>query len=330
MKKGATLLHYEKVCIAILASLSVLLGVGSVVRADDYPNKPITVTVPMAPGGGSDRILRMIAPGMEKVLKTPITIQYKTGGGGTIAYSWLAREKPDGYSIGAYAGSFFLQQYSKKGGAKFDGFDFIGTYGVTDSSIAVLSSSPFKTLKDLLEYARKNPGLVTISNSGMGADRHLPAAGIEKIAGVRFTHVPMDGESSALMAMLGGHVTAVSVSIGIVGEHMKAGKARILSINSKERMDLYPDVPTLKEQGIDFEYLSSVGLFGPRGIPENRLKALSDALVKSAQSDQFQSGMKQMGFRPVHYDYKQVLNLVKGEDLQKKNLLKLVGLYAED
>ncbi len=329
MKSVMELAHHRKVLVAMLAGLLVLFSVGSVVRADDYPNKPITVTVPMAPGGGSDTIVRMITPAMEKLLKTSIVIQYKVGGGGTIAYSWLSREKPDGYSIGCYAGSFFLQQYSKKDGAKIDGFDFIGTYGLTDSSIAVLSSSPFKTLKDLLDYAKKNPGIVTISNSGMGADRHLPAAGIEKLAGVKFTHVPMDGESSALMAMLGGHVTAVSVSTGIVGEHMKTGKARILSVNAEKRMEGYPDVPTLKEQGIDFEYVSSVGLFGPKGIPENRLKMISDALVISAQSDQFKSLMQKMAFRPVHYDYKQVVKLAKEEDLQKKNLLKLVGLYVE-
>ena len=329
MKRVKTPVHCEKVCMVIFASFLMFFGVGTVAKADDYPTKPITLTVPMAPGGGSDTIVRMVAPGMEKILKTPIIIQYKTGGGGTIAYSWLSREKPDGYSIGCYAGSFFLQQYSKKDGAKINGFDFIGTYGLTDSSVAVLSSSPFKTLKDLLDYARKNPGIVTISNSGMGADRHLPAAGIEKMAGVKFTHVPMDGESSALMAMLGGHVTAVLVSTGIVAEHVKSGKARILSVNSEKRMEMFPDVPTLKEQGIDFEYVSSVGLFGPKGIPENRIKMLSDALVISAQSEQFKSMMSQMGFRPVNYDYKQVVKLANDEDLQKKNLLKLVGLYVE-
>ncbi len=329
MKNVKRLVKCEKIYVVIMISLLVSFNVGSVARADDYPNRPISLTVPMAPGGGSDTIVRMIAPGMEKILKTPITIQYKTGGGGTIAYSWLSREKPDGYTIGCYAGSFFLQQYSKKDGAKIGSFDFVGTYGLTDSSVAVLSSSPFKTLKDLLDYAKKNPGLVTVSNSGMGADRHLPAAGVEKMAGVKFTHVPMDGESSALMAMLGGHVTAVLISTGIVAEHVKTGKARILSVNSEKRMDMFPDVPTLKEQGLDFEYVSSVGLFGPKGIPENRLKTLSDALVKSAQTDQFKTLMVKMGFRPVAYDYKQVVKLANDEDTQKKNLLKLVGLYVE-
>jgi tripartite-type tricarboxylate transporter receptor subunit TctC len=329
MKKAKNGVHYEKVFIVTLTSLLVFFSVGNVVKADDYPNRPINLVIPVAAGGPTDQMLRMLTPQMEKILKTPIAIQYKVGGGGTIGYSWLSREKPDGYTIGSFSGSVFLQQYGKTGGVKIDAFDFISNFAYADTCLAVPVNSPFKTLKDLLDYAKKNPGHVTISNSGTGANTHLPAAALEKEAGVKFTHVPMDGESTALMAMLGGHVSAASVSIGLVGEYLNAKKVRVLSVNTEKRMATFPDIPTLKEQGVNFQYGTPVGLFGPKGIPESRLKMLSNAIGISFQSDQFQRFMQTLGFRPVFYDYKQTSEMAKAEDAKILNLYKLVNLYEK-
>jgi tripartite-type tricarboxylate transporter receptor subunit TctC len=207
--------------------------------------------------------------------------------------------------------------------------DFIANYVNFDNCLAVAANSPFKNLKELLDFAKKNPGMVTIANSGTGASMHLPAAALEREAGVKFTHVPTDGESSALMAMLGGHVSAASLSIGGIAEYVKAGKVRVLNVNSEKRLAVFPDIPTLKEQGIDFQFENPGGLFGPRGIPENRLRMLSDAIGISYQSDQFQKFMQTVGFRPVFYDYKQTAEMAKAYDVKVRDLCKLVGLYNE-
>jgi tripartite-type tricarboxylate transporter receptor subunit TctC len=313
----------------VLAGLFLSLGVGTTVQADDFPTKPINLILPMAPGGPADQMVRAITPTMEKILKTPIVIQYKLGGGGTIGYLAASREKPDGYTVGAYAASFFTQQYVKTGGAKIAGVDFVGNYANVDNSLVVPGTSPFKTLKELLDFAKKNPGMVTIANSGTGASMHLPAAAIEREAGVRFTHVPTEGESSALMAMLGGHVSAASLSIGGIADYVRSGKLRVLSLNSEKRLPAFPDVPTLKEQGIDFQFENPCGLFGPKGIPENRLKILSDAVGAGFQSEQFQKFMETVGFRPVYYDYKQAAEKMKAYDEKIRDLVKLVGLYRE-
>ncbi len=315
--------------VVVLAALFLSLGVGTVVRAEDFPTKPINWILPMAPGGPADQMVRAISPTMEKVLKTPIVIQYKLGGGGTIGYLAASKDKPDGYTLGSYAASFFTQQYVKTGGAKIAGVDFIANYANVDNSLVVPGTSPFKTLKDLLEFAKKNPGVVTIANSGTGASMHLPAAAIEREAGVRFTHVPTEGESSALMAMLGGHVSAASLSIGGIADYVRSGKLRVLSLNSEKRLPAFPDVPTLKEQGIDFQFENPCGLFGPKGIPENRLKILSDAVHAGFQSEQYQKFMETVGFRPLFYDYKQTAEAMKAYDAKIRDLVKLVGLYRE-
>jgi tripartite-type tricarboxylate transporter receptor subunit TctC len=330
MKKVTRLDHYEKIIILILASLLVFFSVGSVVKADDYPAMPINLVIPVAPGGGTDQTVRVLTPVMEKVLKTPIVIQYNTGGGGTSAYLSLSKKKPDGYNIAAFSSSFLLQQYGKIGGARMDAFDFIANYAYVDKCLVVLSSSPYKNLKDLLDYAKKNPGGVTVSNSGSARDAHLHAAAIEKEAGVKFTHVPMSGDSGALMAMLGGHVSVASVGMGQIGDHLQTGKVRILGVSTDKRMSAFPDVPTLKEQGIDFSYGSLQGLLGPKGMPENRLKMLSDAVDIGFQSDQYQNFVKiNPGFRPGFNDYKQLPEIVKAHDATNVRLLKALNLYQE-
>jgi tripartite-type tricarboxylate transporter receptor subunit TctC len=329
MKKVKRLVQYEKVFIVILASLSVFFNVRSVVNADDYPTKPINVVVPVAPGGPADQMIRMITPGMEKVLKTPIVIQYKVGGGGTIGFAAVSKEKPDGYTLGTFTGSLFIKQYGKEEAVMVKNLDFVGIYGYTDKCLAVLNNSPFKNLKDLLDYAKKNPGKVTVSNSGTGADAHLPAAAVENAAGVKFTHVPMVGDAGSVTAMLGGHVDVGSFSISAATDHIKSGKVRALGVGTEIRLASFPDIPTYKEQGIDFQYGSPQGLFGPKGIPENRLKILSDAIGISFQSDQYQKFMLNLGHRPVFYNYKQVAEIAKVEDEKARSLLKLVNLYYE-
>jgi tripartite-type tricarboxylate transporter receptor subunit TctC len=321
--------HDKNIFILMLASLFLFFSVANGVKADDYPTKPINLFIAMAPGGPVDQMLRILAPGMEKVLKTPIVVQYKLGGGGTIGYLAASKEKPDGYTIGAYAASLFTQQYVKTGGVKIGALDFIANYVNFDNCLAVPGNSPFKNLKDLLDFAKKNPGMVTIANSGTGASMHLPAAALEREAGVKFTHVPTDGESSALMAMLGGHVSAASLSIGGISDYVKSGKVRVLNLNSETRLAAFPDIPTLKDQGINFQYENPGGLFGPKGIPENRLKILSDAVGISFHSDQFQKFIQTVGFRPVFYNYKQTSEMAKAYDVKVRDLCKLVGLYHE-
>jgi len=327
MQKKGRFIVLIRVVILIFAGLLALPGLGDQAKADDYPTKPINLLIPMAAGGATDQIMRAITPTMEKVLKTSIVIQYKTGGGGTIAWSWLSRQEPDGYNIGAFTHSLLLQQYGKVGGVKIDQLDFIANAVFADGCLSVRNDSPFKDFKELLDYAKKNPEVVTVSNSGTGAVWHLLAAGVGHRAGVKFTHVPMTGGGPATLAMMGGHVTMSAGAVGEVVKFAQAGKARVLAVATEARSPNLPDVPTLKELGIDFQWGSAAGFIGPRGVPEKRLQILSDAIEKGYQSSQFQDMMRTLGYRTVLTNYKEIPRFIKTEDEKCRELLKLVGLF---
>jgi len=320
---------FLKVFILLSASLLVLFNFVSPAKAQDYPTKPINIILPFAAGGGTDTIVRGITVQLEKILKTPIVIQYKTGGGGTIGWSWLSRQEPDGYTIGTYSLSFLLQQYGKAGGIKADKFDFIATVALSEGVLTVRSESPFKNFKDLVDYAKKNPEVVTVSNSGTGGVWHLLAAGAAQRAGVKFTHVPMTGGGPAALAMLGGHVTMSAGTVSEVVPFTKGGKARVIGLASEVRSPNIPEAPTLKEQGIDFEWGTPVGFIAPKGIPEKRLQILSNAMEKSFQTNEYKELMGTLGHRTLFYNYKELPQVIKVEDAKCHELLKLVGLIPE-
>ena len=318
-----------KVLVLISASLLVFFNLVGFAQAEDYPTKPVNLMIPFSAGGGTDTIVRGVTPAMEKDLKTSVPIQYKTGGGGTIGWSWLSRQKPDGYTIGTYSFSLLLQQYTEVGGVKIGQFDLIANVAFSEGVLSVRSESPFQNLKDLLDYAKKNPGIVTVSNSGTGGVWHLLAAGVAHQAGVKFTHVPMTGGGPATLAMLGGHVTMSAGTVSEVAKFVRAGKARVLGVASETRSPVLPDAPTLKEQGIDFVWGTPIGFMAPKGTPEKILQILSNASEKGYESDQFQKIMATLGHRTLFYDYKKLPQVMKEWDAKCHELLKLVGLAKE-
>jgi tripartite-type tricarboxylate transporter receptor subunit TctC len=222
--------------------------------------------------------------------------------------------------------SLILQQYTGVAGLKIDQFTYLSHVASADGALAVRMDSPYKTLRDLVDFARKNPGIVTVSNSGTGSLWHLCAAGLAYKAGVEFTHVPFKGGNPAAVAMIGGHVTASSSTVGEVYEFVKAGRARILGIPSTERFSLIPEVPTFREQGYDFVFEARSGLIGPRGMPENVVRTLSNAIEKATKSEEFISMMAKFMMKAYYLNDKQYREWTFGEDPKVLEILKRVGL----
>ncbi len=311
-----------------LVAVPLLVGPGplGVAAGAGYPEKEINLMVPYAPGGATDLMFRGVGAVLEKELKVPIVYDNREGGGGAVGWAWLARQKPDGYITGAFSISLILQQYTGVAGISTDQFTYFGHVGFVDGALAVKADSPYKTLRDLIEYARKNPGAVTVGNSGTGSLWHLCAEGLARRAGVQLTHVPFQGGKPAAVAMLGGHVVASSSSVGEVYEFVKAGRARILAIPSGERFSLIPDIPTFREQGYDFVFGGVNGLIGPKGVPEPVVKRLSDALEKAVKSPEYRGTMEKFMMKPNYMDTKDYTAWVVNESPKIRDLLKQVGL----
>ena len=158
----------------------------------------------------------------------------------------------------------------------------------------VRSDAPWKSLKEFLDYAKKNPDMITVGNSGAGGGVHLIALAFEKAAGVKFNHIPFAGGGPSVTALLGGHINAVSVSPPEGIEHVKAGKLKIIALFAEKRFEMFPDVPTVKEQGVDFVMGQWRGLAAPKGTPPDVIKKLHDAFKKGMDDPVFQKNAKDM------------------------------------
>ena len=274
----------------LCAALSVLCGMANAA----YPDKPITMIVAYSPGGGTDLIARAIAPYLEKYLGggARIVIVHRPGAGGEIGFAAIANAAPDGYTIG-FVNTPPLITVPIERTAQFGGpqrFELLGNVIDDPCNFAVHADSPFRNLKDLADYARANPGKVTVGSTGIGSDDHLVMLLFERAAGVKMTHVPFKGSSDTRTALLSKSITVAAINIG---ESLQAiaGGAPMRNIGqfAPARANLAPDLPTAREQGYDIELSSLRGMAAPRGLPPEIRDRLVKAVASAAADPEFQA-----------------------------------------
>jgi len=281
--------------IALLVGLGVLGSFGNA-AAQDYPTKSVSVVVGMEAGGVVDVASRVLSEEAKKVLGKDILIENKPGASHMIAGSYVVNSKPDGYILwGATDAPFLRVPHMFK--LKFDPIKEttpIIFYGIFTHFVVVPAESPFKTLKDMLTFAKENPTKLTFGNPGVGTVPHLTMAGLDLETGLKITHVPFKGEPAEIAAMLGGHLMAAGIAIDSCIAQVKAGKLRALGVlQGDDRLSAFPEIPTLKEVAKDFGMKSSViypGLMmvGPKGMPEPIVKKLADAFEVARKTPSFQ------------------------------------------
>jgi tripartite-type tricarboxylate transporter receptor subunit TctC len=269
--------------------------------ADDYPSHPITIINPFPPGGASDVVTRPFAAALEPIVKQAVVIETKAGAAGAVGAQVAANAKPDGYTLLSHITSISgFAEVDRLFGRqpKFTNADFIpiARFVADPCVIIVNDKQPLKNLKEFIDDAKKRPNEIIFSSSGLYGALHIPMALFAKSAGnLKLRHLPTTGGGPALTALLGNnsHVLASSVSACIA--QIKAGKARALASFGGKRSKALPDVPTLKELGYDVEYYLWVGMFAPKGTPENVISYLRPAFDKAAHTDQFKSALTNLG-----------------------------------
>ena len=259
-----------------------------------YPDKPITMVVAYSPGGGTDLIARAIAPYLEKYVGggARIVIVHRPGAGGEIGFAAIANAPADGYTIG-FVNTPPLITVPIERTAQFGGpqrFELLGNVIDDPCNFAVHADSPFRTLKDLADYARANPGKVTVGSTGIGSDDHLVMLMFERAAGVKMTHVPFKGSSDTRIALLSKSITVAAINIG---ESLQAiaGGAPMRNIGqfAPKRANLAPDLATAREQGFDIELSSLRGMAAPKGLPPEIRDRLVKAVAAAAADPEFQA-----------------------------------------
>lgn len=260
-----------------------------------FPEKQITLVIQAAPGGASDTVSRTIAGIMEKKLKVPVVGVNKTGAAGSVAMSFVKSSKADGYTIGYVPVELAMIKSLGYADVSPEDFDLLGRAIVIPAAVTVRTDAPWKDIKEFIEYAKANPSKVKAGNSGTGSIWHIAAAILEEKTGVKLNHVPFEGAAPAVAALMGGHVDVVTVSPSEVLSGVNAGELKVLGVMGEERSKVIPDVPTLKESGIEASAVAWGGFAAPKGLPENVKSVLIEAVKEAINSEDFAKLTQQRG-----------------------------------
>ena len=255
--------------------------------ADEYPSKPITMILPFAAGGSTDRLFRTLAAHVGKELGQTLVLDSRSGAGGLIAAQQLARANPDGYTIGQYP--IYVARQNQLGRTPLDmlnDFTPIATVAVQTSAMIVRTESRFKSIADLVGYAKANPGKVTYGSPGVGTATYVGMEDFSQMAGIEMLHVPYKGGAVSMNALMGGEVDLLSES-GLYATHVTNGKLRMLSVWANERLARFPDVPTMKELGYNIVSQPPVAIGAPKGMDPKSLAKLELAFKNAAASPEF-------------------------------------------
>jgi tripartite-type tricarboxylate transporter receptor subunit TctC len=300
----ATLVTVVMVCLLGCAMASSAFG-------QAFPTRPVNLLVSFAPGGVMDISSRAIAGKAEKFLGQPFVISNNGGGGGSVAAGIVAKQKADGYNLLACTSTALIRipQY-RPVPYTLDDFVPIAQHASTESGIAVKASSPFKTLKDLVEYAKKNPGKVTYSTLGVGSPMHLSMEYIAKQEGLTWTNVPYPGSMPSVTALLGGHVIACSTSTEWK-PYVLEGTLRLLATHGEKRMATFPNVPTMKELGYDFWNDTTFLIMAPKATPAPVVKKLEEAFQKAFTDPEFHAVLARIDHVPSYRNSQETMKFLK-------------------
>ncbi|MEP6997271.1 MAG: tripartite tricarboxylate transporter substrate binding protein [Betaproteobacteria bacterium] len=281
-----------------------LLGTGADAQ-EAYPSKPIALIVPFPPGGVADIVARPTADAIGRVLGTPVVVENKPGAGGGIGMAYVAKAKPDGYTLLLALSSISILPEADKilGRApmyQLDQLVPIARLTADPTVLAVRADSPWKTLQDFVADARKRPGAISYGSSGNYGTMHVPMEMFATDAGIKLLHVPYTGAGPAVVGLLGGSIDAVASGPSTVIQHVKAGTVRVLASWGDHRLASLPDVPTLSESGFNAVFFQWSGLFAPAGTPAPVLAKLREAARIAAADPRFVAALATVQ-TPVQY-----------------------------
>jgi len=309
-----------------------LLSQGQAIAQADYPNKPIKLIVAFPPGGTSDVMGRLMAEELGKVLKQPVLVENIGGAGGVIGIDRAVKMSPDGYTIIQTGVGQNAVAHGLDPNIKYDSLtDFIHLTQVHSGPniLLVHPAQAFKTVKDLVDYAKKNPGKLDYGYTH-AASGHMAMELFKQTTGIFLTGIPYRGGGPMLNDLLAGTVPMVFLNQDVALPHVKAGKLRALAVTSKERNALYPDVPTISESGYKgFEALSWSGLSVAKGTPQPIVDKLEAAMAQSMQTANFKQRLTSTGFVIPAQGSKPYTEFVKSELNQWTSVIRTAGIKPQ-
>lgn len=289
--------------LATLAAAALMGLSTNTVVAQNYPDRPIRMIVPFAAGGATDTPARVVMKKVGEQLGQPVVIENKPGAGGALGYSEVVRSKPDGYTltVGSAHVSLMGLIYDK---LTFDpATDIVSVAPMANVPIALVASSsaPFKTMAEMLDYARKNPGKpLTYGSPGVSTPQHLAGVLMASMAGIQLEHVPYRGGMPAVQDVMAGSIPLAMIGLSTAIAQAESGRIRILGAGGSKRSPLAPNVPTIAEGGIPgYEASYWIDISVAKGTPEAIVNGLHSAITKAVQNPEVQDVLKKGGFEPL-------------------------------
>lgn len=310
--------------VAMIAT--VIAGCGQ--AATKFPEKSITLIVQSGAGGGSDIFARTLASGFdkEKILSQPIVVENKAGGSGAVAFAYTAGKKGDPYYIQTAVANFLTTPLQGLSQVTYKDFTPIANFAFDEYVVLVRADSKFQNMKDIVAAAKDKPKEVKVGGSELGASDSIATYLLEKAAGVKFNYIVFTGGGDATANLLGGHVDMVVGNPGEALEMVKAGKVRALGVFAEKRLAGWPDLPTMKEQGIDVTYVQNRGIVAPGNLPADARKVLQDAMKKYYEGETFKKYTKDNFLTESWMDGETFGKWLDSENTRYAGILKEMGL----
>lgn len=297
-----------------------------------YPSRPVTFVVPWNPGGGTDTGARALAAVLPDILGQPVTVVNRTGGGGVVGHLALAQAPPDGYTIGAVTGEITMMHWVGLTDLTPADYAPLALLMINPAAVTVRADAPWDTLDDLLESLRTEPGAYLASGTARGGIWDLARIGFLESAGLpesALPWVPSQGAAPALQELLSGGVSVVTAALAETDALRRAGHVKVLAVMADERLAAAPEVPTLKELGIDWSIGGWVTVGAPKNTPEPVLETLRSAVRTAMQDSAFRTPLLNAAFNLQHLYGEQLATFIEEQDKVHGDLLTLAGLTRD-
>lgn len=290
-------------CVLVFSGLQ-----GIIARAEErYPARAVSLVVPFPPGGVADIVARAIAPAMEKRLGQPVLVVNRPGAGGALGTGVVAASKPDGYTLLVALASISTNPEQERLNKRPPPFQLnqlapVARLSMEEMMLAVRADSKYRTVSDVVADAGRRPDQVSYASSGMYGVYHVAMSMFTNAAGAHMNHIPYNGGSPALLALLGGEVDVSLITRSVGAAHLKSGKLRPLAAWGSQKWADYPDTPTIKSEGFDVDYQLWSGMFAPANTPPEVMVTIRDAVQAAVDDSQFKAILNRQGASAAYLD----------------------------
>jgi tripartite-type tricarboxylate transporter receptor subunit TctC len=308
------------------SALAVTAAFPTLTRAQSFPARPIKYICPWPAGGSTDIVMRSLAESASKFLGQNVIVENKPGAGGMLGAVEMLSAKPDGYTLCQIPqGAFRIPHMQKTAYDTLKDFTWIACLTGYTFGLVVPANSPFKSIKDLVDFAKANPGVVTYGSTGTGTSPHLAVEEFAQKAGIKLNHSPYKGNAENMQAILGGHVMAASDATGW-GPHVESGKLRLLATYGSKRTKRWPQIPTLDELGYQTVSDSPFGVCGPKGMDPAVVKTIHDAFKKTLEDPAVMATFDKYDQNVIYLNTEQYTKFARDSFFAERALIEKLGL----